>query len=146
MQIFKTIGGDLINIASHTHEIFRGDSAELYYKQKYATRIIYYSDLVKSFQREKDACAAYRDLTDKCAGMYNIQDNIKRQDTLLHTCKWKVQYIFTLERFFQQHQNTYVSMQVCTEHVRYQLPNKHTRVGYVLDANETSDAPLFASI
>ena len=34
----------------------------------------------------------------------------------------------------------------CAEHVTYQLPNEYTRVTYLLDAIETSDAALQAAI
>jgi hypothetical protein len=47
---------------------------------------------------------------------------------------WKGQSNFTLERFIAQHRNAFVSMQVAAEHVTYQLPNEHSRVGYLLDA------------
>jgi hypothetical protein len=37
-------------------------------------------------------------------------------------------------------------MQQCSEHIAFQLPNEHTRVGYLLDAIQTSDAGLQAAI
>ena len=37
-------------------------------------------------------------------------------------------------------------MQMCTEHVRYQLPSKHTKVGYVLEVIEMSDATLLEAM
>ena len=37
-------------------------------------------------------------------------------------------------------------MQLCTEHVMYQLTNEYTHVGYVLDAIKMSDVPLLAAI
>lgn len=37
-------------------------------------------------------------------------------------------------------------MQSCAGHVEYQLPNEHTRVGYLLDAIENTDARLLAAI
>ena len=37
-------------------------------------------------------------------------------------------------------------MQACSEHVAYQLPNEHTRVTYLLDGIECSDAPLQAAM
>ena len=37
-------------------------------------------------------------------------------------------------------------MQECSQHVEYQLPNAHTRVGYLLDAIECNDAPLQAAL
>ena len=51
-----------------------------------------------------------------------------------------------MERFIQQHCNAYVSIQACTEHVRYQLLNNHALFGYVLDATKTSDAPLLSDM
>jgi hypothetical protein len=44
------------------------------------------------------------------------------------------------------HRNAYVSLQACAEHVQYQLPNEHSRVGYVIDAIESDDAPLQAAM
>ena len=67
-------------------------------------------------------------------------------DALLHTLKWKVQSNFPLEKFVQKHRNSYVSMQACTAHVQYQLPNDHTRVGYFLYALEIQHPPLLATI
>ena len=37
-------------------------------------------------------------------------------------------------------------MQQCSVHVAFQLPNEYTRVGYLLDAIETSDASLQAAM
>ena len=37
-------------------------------------------------------------------------------------------------------------MHACNEHVKYQLPNDHTSVGYVLDSIETSNAPILSDM
>jgi hypothetical protein len=80
------------------------------------------------------------------AGKDKWESEIKRQDDLIHNRQWKGQSNFTLEKFVAQHRNAYVSMQQCAEHVAFQLPNEHTRVGYLLDAIQTSDAGLQAAI
>ena len=64
----------------------------------------------------------------------------------MHTRQWKGQSNFTLERFIAQHRNAFVSMQVAAEHVTYQIPNSHSRVGYLLDAIQCSDAGLQAAM
>jgi hypothetical protein len=64
----------------------------------------------------------------------------------LHTRLWKGQSNFTLERFIAQHRNAFVSMQAAAEHVTYQLPNDHSRVGYLLDAIQFNDAGLQAAM
>ena len=80
------------------------------------------------------------------ADVYKWEAQIKNEDSLLHTHTFKVQSKFTLERYIQKHRSKYISMQSCTEHVRYQLLNKHTHVGYVLGGTEMSDAPLLAAM
>ena len=59
---------------------------------------------------------------------------------------WKGQSNFSLEKFIAQHRNAFVSMQACAEHIQYQLPNGHSRVGFLLDAIQTSDAGLRAAM
>ena len=49
---------------------------------------------------------------------------------------------FQLEGFIAQHHNAFVSMQQCAEHIAYQLPNKLTRVGYLLEVIQCSDPGL----
>ena len=46
----------------------------------------------------------------------------------------------------QQHRNAFVSMQACSLHVAFQLPNEHSRVGFLLDGIENDDAGLQAAI
>jgi hypothetical protein len=37
-------------------------------------------------------------------------------------------------------------MEACAEHVKYQLPNQHSRVGFLLDAIQNNDADLQVAI
>ena len=57
-----------------------------------------------------------------------------KQEQLLHTHIWKGQNNSSLEHFISQHRNAYVSTSACAEHVQYQLPNEHSRVGCLIDA------------
>jgi hypothetical protein len=45
-----------------------------------------------------------------------------------------------------EHRNAFVSIQAAAEHVPYQLPNGHSRVGYLLDAIQCNDAGLQAAM
>ena len=76
------------------------------------------------------------------AGKDKWESEIKQQDNLLHTWQWKGQSNFPLEGFIAQHQNAFISMQQCANHVEYQLPNEHTRVGYLLEGIVCPDAGL----
>ena len=85
-------------------------------------------------------------ITGQYAGKDKWAAEIKQQEQLLHTCVWKGQSNFSFEKFIAQHRNAFVWMQACAEHIQYQLPNRHSQVGFLLDAIQTSDAGLQAAM
>jgi hypothetical protein len=111
-----------------------------------ATRTTAYAASIKPFQRRKDGRGAWLALLGQYAGKDKWEAEIKVQEAVLHTKTWKGQSNFSLESFISQHRNAYVSMEACAEHVQYQLPNQHSRVGFLLDAIQNNDAGLQAAI
>ena len=101
---------------------------------------------IKPFQRGKDERGAWKALTSQYAGKDKWEAEIKCQEPLLHTRVWKGQSNFSLENFIPQHRNAYVAMQASAEHVQYQLPNEHSRVGFLLEAIQCSDPGLQAAM
>ena len=94
----------------------------------------------------KDGSGAWVALTSQYAGKDKWEAEIKKQEQLLHTCIWKGQSNFSLKHFISQHHNAYVSMSACVEHVQYQLSNKHSRVGLLIDAIQCANAILQAKM
>ena len=92
------------------------------------------------------APGAWKALTSQYAGKDKWEAEIKCQEQLIHTRIWKGQSNFSLENFISQHRNAYVSMQASAEHVQYQLPNEHSRVGFLLKAIQCSDPGLQAAM
>ena len=137
---------DLFNAASHTHAHFRDDNSVVYYHLEEATRGTSYAASIKPFQKVQDGRGAWKDLTSHYAGKDKWEAEIKRQEQLLHTRIWKGQSNFSIENFISQHKNAYVSMQASAEHVQYQLPNEHSRVGFLLEAIQCSDPGLQAAM
>ena len=137
---------ELIARASHGHPLFRGDNSAVYYKLEEATRATSYAASIKPFQRTKNGRDAWLALSNQYTGNDKWEAEIKRHEQLLHTRLWKGQSNFTLERFIAQHRNAYVSMQAAAEHITYQLPNEHSRVGYLIDAIQCGDAGLQAAM
>jgi hypothetical protein len=133
---------ELVARASHAHALYRDDNASVYYFLEEATRGTSYSASIKPFQQRKDGRGAWLALKSQYAGQDKWHAELKQQSELLVTRKWKGQSTFSLDRFVAQHRNAFVSMSQCAEHVDYQLPNGHTRVGYLLDAIESNDAAL----
>ena len=89
---------------------------------------------------------AWKAFTSQYAGKDKWEAEIKHQEQLLHTRVWKGQSNFSLENFISQHRNAYVSMQASAEHVQHQLPNEHSRVGFLLEAIQCSDPGLQAAM
>ena len=137
---------EVIARASHTHALFRDDNSVVYYHLEEATRGTSYPASIKPFQRGKDGRGAWKALTSQYAGKDKWEAEIKCQEQLLHTRIWKGQSSFSLENFISQHRNAYVSMQASAEHVQYQLPNEHSRVGFLLEAIQCSDPGLQAAM
>ena len=137
---------DLVARASHTHALFRDDNSKVYHLLEEATRSTQYAASIKPYQRTKNGRGAWLAMVKQYAGEDKWEAEIKRQEQLLHTRVWKGQSNFSLEAFVSQHRNAYVSMQACAEHVAFQLPNGHSRVGFLLDAIQCSDAGLQASM
>jgi hypothetical protein len=142
----ESVEGELVERASHEHALFRDDNASVYHFLEEATRSTAYAASIKPFQRRKDGRGAWLALLGQYAGNDKWEAEIKMQESVLHTRIWKGQSNFTLESFICQHRNAYVSMEACSEHVQYQLPNEHSRVGFLLDAIQNSDAGLQAAI
>ena len=117
---------ELVTCSSHTHALYHDDNSSVYFHLEDATQGTTYATSIKLYQWHKDGKGVWMALMNQYAGDDKWEAEIKKQDDLLHTCIWKGQSSFLLEGFIAQHRNAYVSMQQCTEHVEYQLPNQHT--------------------
>ena len=141
-----SVEAELIARASHAHALFRNDNFDLYFLLEEATRGTQYATSIKPFQQHRDGEGAWNALTSQYTGKDKWEAEIKKQEQLLHTRVWKGQSNFSLEHFISQHHNTYISMSACAEHVQYQLPNEHSRVGFLIDAIQCADAGLQAAM
>ena len=57
--------------------------------------------------------------------------------------EWKK---FSLDSFISQHRSKYQQLVEVSQHVKFQLPNEHTRVSNLIDGIENSDAALQAAV
>ena len=145
-EVHGSIEYELVERASQEHPLFRDDNSEVYLKLEEATHRMMYAASTKPFQCAKNGRGAYVALTSQYAGRDKWESEICRQDDLLHNWVWKGQSNFPLEGFVAQHWNAFVSMQQCAEHVLFQLPNEHTRVGYLLEGIQSMDPRLQAAM
>jgi hypothetical protein len=145
-ELHGSVELDLVNRASHDDPLYDADNTKVYFFLEEATRGTQYAASIKPYQRSKDGRGALMSIRNQYAGRDKWEAELKKQDELIHNRVWKGQSNYSLEKFIAHHRNAYVSMQQCAEHVAFQLPNDHTRVGFLLDGIQSSDAGLNAAI
>ena len=105
-----------------------------------------YTISIQPYSRRKDGRVMWLALTNPYSDKDTWGAELKKQEDLIYTFKWKGNSNFSLDKFIAQHRSAFVLMHKCAVHVNFQLPNKFTHVGYLLDAIETTDADLQAAM
>ena len=145
-QEHGSIEGELIARLSHTSPVYRDDNAAVYHHLEEATRGTTFSSTLKPYQRSKDGRAAYLALISQHAGTDKWEKELKERESFMKSRVWKGNSNFSLEKFLEEHRRAYISMQQCSEHIPFQLPDEHTRVRYLMDAIQCNDAELQAAL
>lgn len=136
---------DLIARLSHNHPLFKTDNAKVYSALEEATRSTAYSSTVKAFSRRRDGRSAWQAIVSSHAGSDKWELLQKENNLWLLNTKWNGR-TYSLEKFCNQHRTRYVNLEEAKNHVDFQLPTEHTRVGYLLDNIENADADLRAAL
>jgi hypothetical protein len=118
--------------SSHVHPLFQEDNETVCHRLEEATRGTSYAASLKQYQRTKDDRGAFQAIISQYAGEDKRESELKKDEGLLHNQRWKGQSNFALEKHCAQHRNVFISVEQCSQHVDYQLPNEHSGVGYVL--------------
>jgi hypothetical protein len=111
-----------------------------------ATRGTVYASTVKPYSCKKDGRTAWNSMVSSHAGEDKWEQLHKKDKTkFLHNMKWNGKK-YSLEKFTGMHRSSYVQLEEASEHVNFQLPTEHTRVGYLMDNIVNSDPDLCAAI
>ena len=141
-----SVQDEMVARISHNHPIYPADNKQVYLYLEKATRGSAVAATLKVFQATKNGRGALIAIRSQHAGDDKWDKLIREADELIHNRVWKGLNNFTLESFIQQHRQSFVDMQMASQHVQYQLPNDHTRVGYLLDAIKSTDPGLQAAM
>jgi hypothetical protein len=136
---------DLIARLSHDHPLYSTDNAKVYSALEEATRGTAYSSTVKAFSRRRDGRSAWLALVSSHAGNDKWESLQKENTRWLMNTKWNG-LTYSLEKFCNNHRSRFVNLEEAKNHVDFQLPTAHTRVGYLLDNITNDDADLRAAI
>ena len=130
---------------SHTDPLFKSDNAKVYSMLEEATRGGIYASTVKPYSRRKDGRAAWKAMVSSHAGKDKWEQLQKDKMRFLMNTKWNGK-TFSLEKFCGIHRTSYVQLEEAAIHVSFQLPNEHSRVGFLIDNIVNSDPDLRAAI
>lgn len=140
-----SILNDLIARLSHTHPLYKTDNAKVYSALEEATRGTAYSSTVKSFSRRRDGRAAWLAVVSNHAGIDKWEILQTENMKWLMNTPW-TGTSYSLEKFCNQHRSRFVNLEEASNHVDFQLPTEHTRVGYLIDNITNNDPDLRAGI
>ena len=137
--------GDLIARADHNHPLFKSDNATVYGAIEEATRGSIYTTTIKPFSRGKNGRGAWLALLTSHVGNDKWEKIQKDNQAWLISAKWNGKK-YALDSFISQHRSKYQQLEEASQHVQFQVPNEHTRVGYLIDSIDNADAALQAAI
>ncbi len=137
--------GDLIARSSHTHVLFKQDNSQVFSLIEQAARNTSYLSTIKTFERRKDGRGAWLAMLQAHVTDNKWETILQENSKWLLNSKWNGKK-YALEIFIGQHRIKYEQMKEAAQSVQYQLPNEHTRVGYILSAIESDDPSLHAAM
>jgi hypothetical protein len=141
-----SLRSELIARASHDHVNFDEDNGLVFDALELATRGTKLAASIQPFRRRRDGRGAFIAIMGHYLGEDKWVKEFKRSEGIIHTSKWKSTGNQSLETFIAMHWNAYQLMLAASQHVPQQLPNEFSRVGFLLDNIQTTDANLSAAI
>ena len=132
--------------ASHTHPRFHQDNARVFAKLEEALRGTTYASSLTPFEQTRNGRGAFFAIVAQYLGKEKWSKEIEKNTDLITAQKWKGNGTFPMERFIGGHRNAHQALLTASQHVEYQIPNEHTRIGYLLRAIHTTDHGPHATI
>lgn len=141
-----SVVNELIARASHTHDLFDHDNAEVFVILSSSLQGSTYAATISSFKRRRDGRAAWTALISQHLGRDKWEKEVKKQENFLLTFVWKGNSNMTLESYVNKHRMAFIRIQQCAEHITHTVPSDRQRVTYMLDGIKCQDATLMAAI
>ena len=125
--------------------MFRSDNNTVYSLLEEATRGTIYAPTIKPYGRTKNGRAAWFTIVSSHAGDHKWEQIVKDRMSFLMNTKWNGRS-YSLEKFTGLHRSSFIALQEAKQHVNFQLPTEHSRVGFLLENISNSDPDLRAAL
>jgi len=136
---------ELIKRLAHTHPLFKSDDAAVSSLLEEAARGTRFEATIKTFTKRKQGRNAYLAIVSSHAGVDKWETIQKDKLNWLMSSKWNGRQN-SLEIFTSLHRSAYAQLEEASEYVNFQIPNVHSRVGYLIDNITHNDPDLRAAI
>ena len=136
---------EMIRRLNHTDPLYKSDNALVYSMLEEATRGTIYGPTIKPYARLKNGRGAFRAIVQSHAGDDKWEQVKKNKLNFLMNTKWNGR-TYSLDKFTGLHRSAYVQLEEAQEHVNFQLPTQHSRVGFLLDNIVNNDPDLRAAL
>ena len=140
-EIYGSIRNEMEFCLSHDHPVFDDDNQAMFNLIHDSLQGTQYSATINPYKRKKDGLGAWKALNDQHAGKDRWDAEVKRESLFLTSNIWKGNGSVTLSKHATKHRNAYISLETCSLHVDYQIPNERTRVKYLLDSIRACTVP-----
>jgi len=136
---------ELIKRLAHNHPLYRSDDAAVSSLLEEAALGTRFEATIKPFTKRKQGRNAYLAIVSSHAGVDKWESIQKDKLNWLMSSKWNGRQN-SLEIFTSLHRAAFAQLEEASEYVEFQLPNVHSRVGYLIDNITHSDPDLRAAI
>jgi len=136
---------ELIKRLAHNRPFYKSDDAAVSSLLEEAARGTRFEATIKTFTKRKQGRNAYLAIVSSHAGVDKWETIQKDKLNWLMSSKWNGRQN-SLEIFTSLHRAAYAQLEEASEYVNFQIPNVHSRVGYLIDNITHNDPDLRAAI
>ena len=144
---FDNITDELIEYTPHNGEGYAEDNAKVFQILQDMVSGTSFESSIKSHQRKRDGRAAYFALVQHNLGSSKWDKIIEEAETYVLRREWNGRnHRFTLRSHINKHRETHNEMVRAKQHVEYEEPNEHTRVGRLIKSITSRDPAIVSAL
>ena len=144
---YDSIMDELIAHAPHTGTAFREDNAKVFQILQDMIAGTSFESSIKSFQRTRDGRAAYKALLQHNMGSSKWDKILEDAEAYVMKREWNGRNMrFSLRAHVAKHREAHNEMMRASQHVEYELPNEHTRVGRLIKSITSKEPAIVSAI
>ena len=136
---------DLIARASHQHPLFKTDNQKVYKILAECTLGTQYTLTVTTYSKRKDGRSAYKALVNSHLGDDKWDKKVEATVNQIMNLKWNGR-VYPLEKYCNKHRAAHAFLDEAKDHVKVHEFNDGSKVKYLIDNIEISNADLKAAI